>query len=240
MEDFNDIDGFLVDDERDCLSGFCGVIRPLGAWNFIHKKAIGAVKKAGKFAGKVAKKAALPVGLGLATGGLGLVGGGMLGKLGGLFTKPGGGLDIEKLLSIGGAGLGMFESIKQGRKKAGIQDQQRELADFQLAGGRELFEGGRDIRDASRQQLLARLQRGALAPPDVSGLRDTANPFRSKFNFDVSTPFIGALQPPGRKAQPRPAPPPPSPPPSRKPKRRGGGRLRPPSDSRAFRREATQ
>lgn len=94
----------------------------------------GALKGVGKFAVK-----ALPAAAGFALGGP--AGAGIASKIGGLFKTPQGGVDIAKLIGVGG---GIANMIGQGRQRRSAQN----YANAQIA---------------SRNALLERV----LTPPDL-------------------------------------------------------------------------
>lgn len=126
-------------------------------------------------------------------GGGGGGGGGIGGFLGGVWDKikdvggkvglgKPGGLDAKHLL-YGGAGL---LGLKAARDAASKRDKYLQEA---VGRNRSEYEAGVGNRAAARQMLSERLGGRGPAGPDMSGLRDTANPFRSNFSF--------SLQPPG-------------------------------------------
>ena len=118
---------------------------------------------------------------------------GFFGNLGGKvgLGKPGG-LDLKHLLLGGGAGLG----LKAARDAAGRRDKYLEEA---VQRNRDEYAASSPVRSAARSQMLDRLSgMGGTPMPDVSGLADTANPFRKNFNFSLQAPGgMGAMPPVG-------------------------------------------
>lgn len=87
---------------------------------------------------------------------------------------------------VGAAGL--WQSKKQGDRASQLGGEQVALAREQAEIARKLFEQASPIRDQATDLLLERLRQGRRAMPDLTGLVDSANPFRSQFRMPVPPP----------------------------------------------------
>ena len=136
--------------------------------------------------------------LGFLTGGPAGAAAGLAGNFLGGGDDPGGsGGGGNNLLNIlktaAGIGLGakgVVDSHKATKKR-------NELADERLKVARRILEGTEGIRTSTNQAIESRVRGGALPPPNLTGLEDTANPFRRKFSFDAALP-AGPVRPPTR------------------------------------------
>lgn len=80
-------------------------------------------------------------------------------------------------------GLGPDPEAQQ--EKALKQQQEMSRLAAELARGFE--QQAKPVRELAFRQLTPFLRRGPQPAPDLSGLRDTANPFRSQFSVDLNT-----------------------------------------------------
>ena len=150
--------------------------------------------------------------IGLLTGGPAGAAAGLASNfLGGSEEEQGGGGNrlLNILQTAAGIGLGtkgLIDSRKASKRRNELNQERLEVA-------RRILEGTEGIRSATNQAIESRVRGGVLPPPNLMGLQDTANPFRSRFSFDAGQP----TEPSG------PARPPARPPRSRRRRRRNGG-----------------
>lgn len=133
---------------------------------------------------------------GFLTGGpAGAIAGGLGGVAKNIFKGKGAGSKIQDILGMAPGVIGGIDGYRTSRD---AEKRRNQIMDMVRGYSEGMLQDAEPLRKRANAGMMARADRleSMVGTPDTSGLRDSANPFRRNFSFDLSAPTAAAAVPP--------------------------------------------